>query len=111
MLGLALQIGLLWFFINFFTKETDAQAGMRSALIVLGCIIGARIVLFFLSMMDVPIPWFLAIPIELAVLYYAVSWACGHPAKTTLKICGAYLVTAILINLGIGLLMTPVPVS
>lgn len=110
LISLILQVALLWFFINFFTRETDSSAGMRSAMIVVCCLVIARILLGFVGMMGLPIPWFLSIPIELAVLYYAVAAVCGHSAKTTLKICGAYLVTALLINFGMALLMTPVPV-
>ena len=108
MIGLILEVALLWFFIVFFTRETDTAAGMRSAIIVVVCMAIAGILMRFLGTIGLPIPWFLSIPIQLAVLYYAVSAVCGHPTKTTLKICGAYLVTAILINVAFLVLMTPV---
>ena len=107
MLGLALQFGLLWFFIVFFTKETDTQVGMRSALIVVAAMIATNVALALLGTV-VPFLDYFRLPIQVAVLYYAVSLVCGHPTRTTLKICGAYLLTTILINIATAILMTPV---
>ena len=103
--GLAIQIGLLWFFITYFMRATDPQASGRSAIIVIAIVGAANLLMAFTIRLW--IGGFTTI-ISLVVLYFAVAWICETNRRTTLWIIGSYVVASIVIEIGIRLAFTPI---
>jgi len=104
-LGIAIQVGVLWFLINYFTGETDPDAGLRKTLFVVAIVVAANLVLTFAVR---PMIGGFSSLISLIVLYSAVGWVCETTRRESLWITGGYLVALGLIELVIGLLVTPV---
>jgi hypothetical protein len=103
-IGILLDLGILWFLIVLFTGSIDADQSYRETWIV---IFGVMIVgLVFRELLgDSLRP--LATPFQLVALYYLVDWSCGTDRRTTLKICGWYLVGSVVMSMAFYLLTPP----
>ena len=103
-IGTFLDLGILWFLIVLFTGSIDADQSYRETWIV---IFGVMIVgLVFRSLLgDSLRP--LATAFQLVALYYLVDWACGTDRRTTLKICGWYLVASVAMSMAFYFLVRP----
>ena len=90
--GTFLDLGILWSLIVLFTGSIDEEQSYRETWIV---IFGVMIVgIVFRSVLSESLRP-LATPFQLVALYYLVDWSCGTDRKTTLKICGWYLVASL----------------
>lgn len=103
-IGTLLDLGILWFLIVVFTGSIDADQSYRETWIV---IFGVMIVgMAFRSLLgDSLRP--LATPFQLVALYYLVDWSCGTDRRTTLKICGWYLVASVAMSTAFYFLTRP----
>jgi hypothetical protein len=91
-IGTFLDLGILWFLIVLFTGSIDEEQSYRETWIVIfGVMIVGLVLRSVLSESLRP----LATPFQLVALYYLVDWSCGTDRKTTLKICGWYLVASL----------------
>ena len=99
-----LDLGILWFLIGVFTGSIDANQSYRETWIV---IFGVMIVgMVFRSLLgDSLRP--LATLFQLVALYYLVDWSCGTDRRTTLKICGWYLVASVFMRTAFYFLTRP----
>jgi hypothetical protein len=99
-----LDLGILWFLIVYFTGSIDADQSYRETLIV---IVGVMIVgLVFRSLLgDSLRP--LATPFQVVALYFLVDWSCSTDRRTTLKICGWYLVASVAMSIAFYFLTRP----
>jgi hypothetical protein len=103
-IGTSLDIGILWFLIVLFTGSIDADQSYRKTCIV---IFGVMIVgLVFRSLLGDSLQP-VATPLQLVALFYLVDWSCGTDRRTTLKICGWYLVASVAISVGFYFLSRP----
>ena len=101
--GILLQLGILWFLITLFTDSTNSSQSLRETWIVLfGVMLVGLLSRLFLGDLIGP---FTAI-IEIAVLYLLIDKVCGTDRRSTLNICGWYLLISILINLGLAALFS-----
>jgi hypothetical protein len=98
------DLGILWFLIVLFTDSIDEDQSYREAFIVIfGVMIVGLISRLFL---DPSLRW-LATPIQLGALYFLVEWSCGTDRKTTLKICGWYLIASVAMGMACYFLTRP----
>ncbi|MBL9177730.1 MAG: hypothetical protein JNM65_06685 [Verrucomicrobiaceae bacterium] len=103
-IGTFLDLGILWFLIVLFTGSIDADQSYRETWIV---IFGVMIVgLVFRSLLGDPLRP-LATPFQVVTLYFLVEWSCGTDRKTTLKICGWYLVASVAMSTAFYFLTRP----
>lgn len=99
-----LDLGILWFLIVLFTGSIDANQSYRETWIV---IFGVMVVgLVFRSFLGDALR-LLATPFQLVALYYLVGWSCGTGRRTTLKICGWYLVVSVAMGTAFYFLTRP----
>lgn len=95
-IGLILQVGILWFLITLFSRSTNSsQALTETWIVVIGMLIVGILTRLFLSGRLGP---FTAI-IDIAALYWLVDKVCGTSRKVTFKICGWYFGISFLISL------------
>ena len=91
-----LDLGILWFLIVLFTGSLDAEHSYRETWIV---IIGLMIIHLAARAVVGDDLQLLALPIQWVGLYYLVDWACETDRRTTLKICGWYAGSSLVIGL------------
>jgi hypothetical protein len=91
-IGTFLDIGILWLLIVLFTDAIDAEGSYRETWIV---IIGVKAVGLASSLLLAVSMRQLVIPFQLVALYFLLDWSCGTDRRTTLKICGWYLVASV----------------
>lgn len=102
--GTFLDLGILWFLIVLFTGSMEAVQSCRETWIVIFGVMIAGIV--FRSLLgDSLRP--LATPFQLVALYCLVGWSCGADRRTTLKICGWYLVASVVMRTAFYFLTRP----
>ena len=90
-IGVFFDIALLWFFIVLFTRSTNADQSLTETFIV---IIGVMLSGFIAWLLIGPA----ALLIQIIALYFLVDKVCGWDRRTTLKICGWYLGTKLLLG-------------
>jgi len=100
-IGFLIELGILWFIITLFTRSLDSQDSFRDTLVVLFGMIIVRLVLGVLPgflQVDSPLTFPVIYAISLVALYFLVRWSCDTERKTTLKICGWYIVASLIKN-------------
>lgn len=103
-IGTFLDLGLLWFLITLFTGSIDAERSFRETwIVVFGVMIVGLVARSLLGDSLRP----LATPIQLVALYFLVDWSCGTDRRTTLKICGWYLVASVTMSVAFYYLTRP----
>jgi hypothetical protein len=103
--GIFLQVGILWFLITLFTRQTKASVSLQETWIVIaGAMFIGLLTRLFLSGILGPF----TLIIDILVLYVLVDKVCGTARKTTMKICGWYLGISFLISISVSLLSRPV---
>ena len=99
-----IDLGILWFLIALFTGSIDADKSYRETwIVVFGVMIVGSVFRSLLGDSLGP----LAIPFQLVALYYLVDWSCGTDRRTTLKICGWYLVASVVMSVACYFLTRP----
>jgi hypothetical protein len=120
---LFLRVGILWFLITLFSRQTNASTSLTETWIVIAASlfvgiltrIGVVALLLYAAPSNLgvgalvrylllgPLP----VIIHIIVLYFLIDKVCGTTRKTTIKICGWYLGISILLGL-VSLLLTHV---
>ncbi len=104
-IGIFLQVGILWFLITYFTRQTNASASLPEAwIVIIGTLIVGMPTRVLLGSLLGP---FTAV-IEILALYFLIQKVCGTPRGTSMKICGWYLGVSLLISIGFRVLAVPV---
>jgi hypothetical protein len=88
MFGLLFNVGILWFLITLFTRQTNSTVSLGETWIV---IIGAMVVGIMSRLLLGGVLGPFVVIIDIIALYFLVDKACGTPKQTTIKICGWYL--------------------
>jgi hypothetical protein len=100
-IGLFLQVGILWFLITLFTRSTNANQSLNETWIV---VFGMLIVGFVSRLLLSPFLGPFIVIIDVTALYLLVDKVCGTSRKTTIRICAWYFGISILIGLFFALL-------
>jgi hypothetical protein len=103
-IGTIIDLCILWVFVVGFTGSIDADQSYREACIV---VFGVMLVGLVARLVLADSLQMLATPLQWVALYFLVDWACETPRKTTLKICGWYLVASITLNMTVYYLTRP----
>jgi hypothetical protein len=102
-IGLFLQVGILWFLITLLTRSTNANQSLNETWIVIfGMLIVGFVSRLFLSAFLGPF----TVLVDVAALYLLVDKVCGTSRKTTIRICAWYFGISFLIGLFFALLST-----
>lgn len=99
----ALQLGLLWFLITLFTRQTDSRQSFRESLIVLGLYLLGSIVLKVLAAV-IAIPGWLVIVPQIGLLYLLLDKVCGNATGVTIRICAWFFGLSLLFGLCLRLI-------
>jgi hypothetical protein len=100
-IGLFLQVGILWFLITLFTQSTNANQSLNETwIVVFGMLIVGFVSRLFLSAFLGPF----TVLVDVAALYLLVDKVCGTNRKTTIRICVWYFGISFLIGLFFALL-------
>lgn len=100
-IGLFLQVGILWFLITFFTRSTNSSQSLNETwIVVIGMLIVSVLSRLLLGGILGP---FTAV-INIAALYLLVDKVCGTNRKVTIRICACYLAVSFLFGLFFALL-------
>lgn len=93
--GTFVSLGILWFLITLFTDSIDSEASFREAWIVY----------FGVAIVGIPCRLILADGLEplaavgeTAALYFLVGKVCETDRRTTMKICGWYLLGTLVVS-------------
>jgi hypothetical protein len=100
-IGIFLQVGILWFLITLFTRSTSSSQSLNETWIV---VIGMLIVSFLSRLLLGGILGPFTAIIEVAALYLLVDKVCGTSRKVTIKICAWYLGISFLFGLFFAML-------
>ncbi|MCW1883658.1 hypothetical protein OKA04_02890 [Luteolibacter flavescens] len=95
-IGLFLQVGILWFLITLFTGSTSSSRSLTETWIV---VIGMLIVSFLVRLLLGGILGPFTFVIEIAALYLLVDKVCGTRRNVTIRICAWYLGISFLFSL------------
>jgi hypothetical protein len=88
MIGLLFNVGILWFLITLFTRQTNSTVSLGETWMV---IIGAMVVGIVSRLLLGGVLGPFVVIIDIIALYFLVDKVCGTPKQTTFKICGWYL--------------------
>lgn len=103
-IGTFIDLCILWVLIVGFTGSIDAEQSYRETFIVVFGVMLVGLVAGFILNDSLQL---LVTPLRLVALYFLVGWSCGTPRKTTLKICGWYLVASVTMSMAIHYLTRP----
>ena len=95
-IGLFLQVGILWFLITLFSRSTNSSQTLTETwIVVIGMLVVGVLTRWFLSGFLGPF----TVIIDIAALYLLVDKVCGTSRKVTIKICGWYFGVSFLMAL------------
>jgi hypothetical protein len=95
--GTIIDLALLWFLVVLFTGSISSEQSYRETWIA---VFGTKIV-GLVSSFTLPDGFRdLGFVAQSLALFYLVTWACGTDRRTTLKICGWYLVVSLVFQIG-----------
>lgn len=95
-IGIFLQVGILWFLITLFTRSTSSSESLNETWIV---VFGMLIVSFLTRLLLGGILGPFTVVINIAALYLLVDKVCGTSRKVTVRICAWYFGISFLIGL------------
>jgi hypothetical protein len=86
-IGLLLNVGILWFLITLFTRQTNSTVSLGETwIVIIGTVVVGVLSRLLLGGFLGPF----VVIVDIMALYLIVDKVCGTPKKTTYRICGWY---------------------